>query len=138
MVLIVTSGRWCSCSFGRGQDASARVLVAPVEGVVGDLLPSRLADGEVAAPRELPVVRVRGRLRVVVGVGLVDLGGHDVVLAARDEQQRRPLVVADVHPRLLVARGEVGQHAAPDPGAGRRARGSPNSPPPTTPRSAYW
>src|SRR3954469_16504598 len=117
MVLMVTSERWCSS--GRGEDRSARVLVAPVEGIVGDFLPPRLADGEVAAPRELDVVRVRSRLRVVVRVGLVDLGGHDVVLAARDEQQRRPFAVAEVDPRLLVARGEVGQHAAPDPGAGR-------------------
>src|SRR5438105_3504475 len=78
-----------------------------------------LPHGVVRAAREFLVLGERARL-VVAEIRLVHRGRHDVVGAAGDEQERGAVVVGVIHPRLLVARREVREHAAPDPGAGRR------------------
>ena len=93
------------------------VLGGPVEGVVGDLLPAVLTQRVVRASRELFVVRNGVGVAVVLDVSLVDRWRHQVVLAARYEQQGRAVFVPEVDVGVLVARREVGQDPAPDEAA---------------------
>src|SRR5215208_4431701 len=90
-----------------------RVLYSPLKGVVCYLLPSILPHRVVRASRELLVVCNGAGVAVVLGVRLVDRWRHEVVLPTRYEQQRRPILVPEVHVDVLVARGEVGQRPGP-------------------------
>jgi hypothetical protein len=73
------------------------------------------------APFELEVLRDRALALVVLGVRLVHRRGHDVILAAADEEERRAVRVPVVDPCLLVARLEVrDQTVRPDPAPGCR------------------
>src|SRR5215208_3953128 len=95
--------------------------LGPLESVVGYLLPALTPDDAVvgAALKLLVIGRALG-VAVVLDVGLVDSWRHDVVLAPRYEQQRRPVFVPEVHVVLLVARREVGEGANPhQPARGR-------------------
>src|SRR5919112_6274322 len=91
-----------------------RVLCGPRKCVVGDLLPALAPyHAVVGAALELLVVCYRLGVAVVLGVGLVYRRRHDVVLAARYEQERRPLLVAEVDVGVLVTRREVRKHPVP-------------------------
>ena len=70
----------------RSRRACRGVLDGPLQGVVGYLLPSGLAHGEVGAALELLVLGDAIDPPVVLDVGLVDRWRHDVVLATRDKQ----------------------------------------------------
>src|SRR5918994_4166272 len=88
--------------------------LGPLEGVVCYLLPALTPDDAVVrTARKLLVVGNRLGVPVVLDVGVVDRRRHDVVLAARYEQQRCPLFVPEVYVVLLVAWGEVGGSADP-------------------------
>src|ERR687894_1354230 len=103
MALMVRSGRRALC-----------VLGGPRERVVCDLLPALAPDhGVVGASFELLVVGYRLGVAVVLGVGLVYGRRHDVVLAARYEQERRALLVAEVDIGVLVTGREVRKHPVP-------------------------
>src|SRR5215217_4837656 len=85
------------------------VRLGPLERVVGYLLPAIAPDDAVVgAALELLVVGGALGVAVVLDVGLVDRWRHDVVLAARYEKQRRPVLVVEVYVVLLVAWREVG------------------------------
>src|SRR5918995_4274361 len=85
------------------------VLYGPLKRVVCDLLPALSPDHAVVrTPLELLVVCWAVGVAVVLGVGLVHRRRHDVVLAAPYEQQRRPILVVEVHVGFLMTRGEVG------------------------------
>src|SRR5919112_6454196 len=93
----------------RSSRRALRVLYGPLQRVVCDLLPAFSADHAVVRTSlELLVVGGALGVAVVLGVGLIDRGRHDVVLASPYEQQRRPVLVAEVHVGFLVAWGEVG------------------------------
>ena len=68
----------------------------PRQGVVGHLLPAGRAHGEVGALGELLELGDRLGPAVQPEVGLGHRGRGDVVLAASDQQQRRPVVVVEV------------------------------------------
>jgi hypothetical protein len=87
---------------------SARVLHRPGQGVVGDLLPAVLGGQQVGVAGVFLDLG-HGVGLVMLGVGALDAGGHEVVLAARDEQQWRPVVVVVVDEGVLVARLQSGQ-----------------------------
>src|SRR5829696_9506256 len=91
---------------------SARVLHGAGQGVVGDLFPALLGGQQVGVAGILLHLG-HGVGLVVLGVGPLDAGGLEVVLAARDEQQRRPVVVFVVDERVLVAGLDGGQRTAP-------------------------
>ena len=101
---------------GRHRLAGAsRMRDCPLEREVGDCLPSVGAARPVIAAFELVVLGDRVAL-VVLGVRLVHRRGHDVVLAAGDEEERRAVRVLVVDPRLLMTGLEVGDEAVgPDP-----------------------
>ena len=90
-----------------------RVRLGPLKGVVCYLLPAVLSYGVVGAPWELLVVCYGLGVAVVLDVRLVDRGWHEVVIASRYEQQRRPILIPEVDVGVLVARGEVGRDPAP-------------------------
>src|SRR5829696_6966537 len=69
------------------------------------------------ASGELLVIRYRLGVAVVLDVRFVDSGRHEVVVASRYEQQRRPILVAEVYVGVLVSRREVGQHPTPEESA---------------------
>src|ERR671916_1024894 len=98
----------------RSSRRTPRVLGGPRKRVVGHLFPP-LAPYHtvVGASFELLVVRYRLGMAVVLGVGLAYRWGHDVVLAARYEQERRAVLVAEVDVGVLVTRREVGKHPIP-------------------------
>src|SRR5919107_2141029 len=101
--MVLRSSRW-----------ALRVLYGPLEGVVCDLLPALAPyHAVVGATFELLVVRYRLGVTVVLGVGLDYRRRHDVVLAARYEKQRRPLLVAEVDVGVLVTGREVRKHPVP-------------------------
>src|SRR5215217_1075399 len=77
------------------------VLSCPLERVVGDFLPAVLPDDVVGAAGELLVVGYALGVAVVLGVGLIDSGRHDVVFAPRYEEQGRPVFVGEVEVVLL-------------------------------------
>src|SRR5919112_2989286 len=107
---MVHSSRW-----------ALRVLYGPLEGVVGHLLPALATyHAVVGATFELLVVRYRLGVTVVLGVRLLDRRRHDVVLAARYEQERRALLVAEVDVGVLVTRREVRKHPVPHEATRRR------------------
>src|SRR4029450_2757824 len=90
------------------------MLLGPLEGVVSDLLPAFTTNNAVVGtPRKLLVVGDRLGVAVMLDVGLVDRGRHDIVPVPRYEQQRRPILVAEVHVGFLVARREVRQRSGP-------------------------
>src|ERR671920_172930 len=98
----------------RSSRRALRVFYGPRKGVVGYLLPALAPyHAVVGAAFELLVVRYRLGVTVVLGVGLVDRRRHDVVLAARYEKQRRPLLVAEVDVGILVTGREVRKHPVP-------------------------
>src|ERR687889_2133575 len=102
-LMVLRSSRW-----------ALRVLYGPLEGVVGHLLPALAPyHAVVGAAFELLVVRYRLGVAVVLGVRLVYRRRHDVVLAARYEQERRPLLVAEVDVGVLVTGREVRKHPIP-------------------------
>lgn len=84
----------------------------PRQCVVGDLLPAVLGGQEVCPALELLDLGDRVRL-VVLRVRPLDIRRHEMVLAARDEEQQSTVVVSVVDPRSLVAGLEVGEHDAP-------------------------
>src|SRR5918993_3924881 len=96
-----------------------RVIYGPLERVVCYLLPSVLPYRVVRASSELLVVCNGPGVTVVLDVRLVDRWRHDVVLAPRYEQQRRPLFVPEVDVGLLVTGREVGQGPGPHEAARR-------------------
>src|SRR5918997_6763574 len=98
----------------RSSRRTPRVLGGPRKRVVCHLFPP-LAPYHtvVGASFELLVVCYRLGVTVVLGVRLLDRRRHDVILAARYEQQRRPLLVAEVDVGVLVTRREVGKHPIP-------------------------
>src|SRR5271165_6054373 len=81
---------------------------SPPEGVVGDLFPSRLAEGEVTAARELAVSGDRCGVPVMMRIGPVQRWRDDMVSPARYEEQRPAIIVAKVNGGRRVGR-EVGQ-----------------------------
>src|SRR5919107_765497 len=104
----------------RSSRRALRVFYGPRKGVVGYLLPALAPyNAVVGAAFELLVVGYRPGVAVVLGVGLVDRRRHDVVLAARYEQQRRPLLVAEVDVGILVTGREVRKHPVPHEAARR-------------------
>src|SRR5436305_12417070 len=84
------------------------MLDRPVESVVRDLFPAGLSDREMGAAGELLVLGHRAGVRIMFRCLSVDGGRHNVVSATRDQEQRRALVVVEVHARGGV-RIEVGQ-----------------------------
>ena len=68
---------------------------------------TRARGGQQAELRALPAL----------GVLLVDLRGHDLVLAPGDEEQRCAVGLGVVDPRVRVAGRDVGERAVPDPSA---------------------
>src|SRR5919112_5789610 len=91
-----------------------RVLGGPRKCVVCDLFPALAPDhAVVGASFKLLVVGYRLGVAVVLGVGLAYRRRHDVVLAARYEQQRRALLVAEVDVGVLVTGREVRKHPVP-------------------------
>src|SRR5215207_8879468 len=90
-----------------------RFLLGPLKGVVSYLLPAILPHRVVRASRELLVVCNGVGVAVVLGVRLVDRWRHEVVLPTRYEQQRRPILVPEVHVNILVTGREVGQGPSP-------------------------
>ena len=81
----------------------ARVLCCPLECVVSHFLPPILPKDVVRPTLEFLVVGQGLRLRVVELVRrLHDRRRRDVILVARDEQQRRTRVVVEVHGRHRV------------------------------------
>src|SRR5688572_19283166 len=97
----------------RSSGWTLRVLYRPLKGVVCYLLPSVLPHRVVRAAFELLVVCNGLGVAVVLDVRLVDRWRHEVVVAPRYEQKRRPIVVPKVHVGVLVARREVGQGPGP-------------------------
>src|ERR1700742_4806793 len=83
--------------WGSGRGGTAGMVDRPVQGVVGDLLPALLADDEMRAARELLVIGDGRRLAVVLRGQPVDHRGNGVVVLARDEQEGRAIVLAEVH-----------------------------------------
>src|SRR5829696_141262 len=96
-----------------------RFLLGPLKGVVSDLLPAILPYRVVRASRELLVVCNGVGVAVVLDVRLVDSWRHDVVLPTRYEQQRRPILVPEVHVGVLVAWREVSEGPSPHEAAWR-------------------
>src|SRR5215211_377164 len=88
------------------------VAYGPLQGVVGDLFPAVLGGEKMCSALVLLELGDRVRL-VVLGVGPLDARRHEVILAARNEQQWRSAVVLVVDPRGLVAGLEVGEQDAP-------------------------
>src|SRR5919112_2288671 len=98
----------------RSSRRALRVIYGPRKGVVRHLLPALAPyHAVVGAAFELLVVRYRLGVAVVLGVRLVYRRRHDVVLAARYEQERRPLLVAEVDVGVLVTGREVRKHPIP-------------------------
>src|SRR5918992_1552668 len=98
----------------RSSRRTPRVLGGPRKRVVCHLFPP-LAPYHtvVGASFELLVVCYRLGVTVVLGVRLLDRRRHDVILAARYEQQRRPIFIPEVHVVLLMAGREVGGSSDP-------------------------
>src|SRR5829696_8056059 len=90
-----------------------RFLLGPLKGVVSDLLPAILPYRVVRASRELLVVCDGLAVTVVLGVRLVYSWRHEVVLPTRYEQQRRPILVPEVHVNILVSGREIGEGPGP-------------------------
>src|ERR671916_756088 len=104
----------CSGRLSAGGVPGCGVLSGPIEGVVGYLFPALAPDHAVVrTPLELLVVRDGLDVPVVLGVRLLDRRRHDVVLAARYEQQGRTVLVLEVHVVLLMAGREVGGSSDP-------------------------
>src|ERR687894_1060383 len=98
----------------RSSRRTPRVLGGPRKRVVGHLFPALAPyHAVVGASFELLVVGYRLGVAVVLGVGLVYSRRHDVVLAARYEQQRRAVLVAEVDVGILVTGREVREHPVP-------------------------
>src|ERR671920_2122378 len=98
----------------RSSRRALRVIYGPRKGVVRHLLPALAPyHAVVGASFELLVVRYRLGVAVMLGVGLVYRGRHDVVLAARYEQQGRTILVAEVDVGVLVTGREVRKHPVP-------------------------
>src|SRR5215208_233901 len=104
---------WIVRTLQSGSRRGRGVLSCPPEGVVCDLLPAVLSYGVVGAPREHLVVCHRLGVAVVLGVRLVDSRRHEVVLASRYEQERRPVLVPEVDVGVLVAGREVSCYPSP-------------------------
>jgi hypothetical protein len=88
--------------------------LGPLKRVVCNLLPALLAQRVVGASLKLLVVCDRLGVAVVLDVRLVEGWRHEVVLSTRYEQQRRPILVPEVHVSVLMARREVGQDPTPN------------------------
>src|ERR671921_525871 len=100
----------------RSSRRALRVIYGPRKGVVRHLLPALAPyHAVVGATFELLVVRYRLGVAVMLGVGLDYRRRHDVVLAARYEQERRALLVAEVDVGVLVTRREVPKHGEGGP-----------------------
>jgi hypothetical protein len=97
------------------------VLDGPLQGIVCYFLPA-LAPDDVVVGASLELLVVCRALGVVVmlGVGLIYHGRHDVVFAPGYEEQGSAIFVPEVHVDILVAGGEVGQRTGPHEGARRR------------------
>ena len=95
---------------------SCRRVERPVQRVVRDLLPSVLTDCVVRSSGKLLQRGDRTRLCVLLGIGLVDRGGHDVINAAGDEQEWGAIVLLKVNlerrPGIQVAERALEQDAS--------------------------
>src|SRR5215470_10050480 len=83
-------------------------LLGPRQCIVGDLLPPLLGRHEMRASRKFLDLRDRVRL-VVLRVRALDGGGHQVILAPRDEEKGSTGVVVIVDRDVLRPGDEVRQ-----------------------------
>src|SRR5439155_4817893 len=79
----------------RGGERRPCVAHRPLECVVRDVFPARFAQCVVRAIRIVLHLRDRLRFLVEIEIRLDQVGGRNVILAARDQEQRRPRVVAE-------------------------------------------
>ncbi len=118
---------WVKVMVDIGQDAvgcqsgrPGRIRQRPLEGAIGDLFPAGAGDHQVRATVVGVVLGDRALGLVVLGVRGLHSGRHDVVLGARQEQQRCAVGILEVDPGVLVARLEIGEHRVEQDASRRR------------------
>src|SRR3954447_19758880 len=102
---------------GAGRGRRIEHAVEPAVDRLGDLLPALADHEQVRSALELEVVGLRGRALVLLVLGLGDGRRHRVVLVGPDDQQRRALLVLEVHLGARVQR-EVGEPGLVEDAAG--------------------